>query len=261
MGERGRQRRTTTGRHTLKRIFSAVVLVAATATAGGAAAASITFYQDDNFRGNHLRADRPMSNLSASNFNDSVRSAVVHDGRWEICVNADFTGGCSVLEPGAYPTLGAYAGRISSLRPISAGYVSNNNSGNYGNANSSYSNNNGSGRQGPSSRGRNAGATLYEGANLSGRSYALEDAMTNMASSGFNDRASSLHVDSGYWIFCSDSEFRGDCRTFGPGDYPTLPALNNAISSGRRITNDYPYNDKPDWQRGTYNPLPNSSGK
>jgi hypothetical protein len=73
--------------------------------------------------------------------------------------------------------------------------------------------------------------------------------MPSLGRTGFNDRASSLRVESGYWIFCSDAEFRGECRTFGPGDYATLPGLNNVISSGRRISNDYPYSERPDWQR------------
>ena len=53
--------------------------------------------------------------------------------------------------------------------------------------------------------------------------------MPNLNTTGFNDRASSLRVQSGYWIFCSDSEFRGECRTFGPGDYASLPGMNNVI--------------------------------
>jgi hypothetical protein len=49
-------------------------------------------------------------------------------------------------------------------------------------------------------------------------------------------------------MFCTDANFRGDCRTFGPGDYPNLPGgMENRISSGRRISNDYPYNRNPDW--------------
>jgi hypothetical protein len=60
------------------------------------------------------------------------------------------------------------------------------------------------------------------------------------------------HVESGYWIFCSDSEFRGECRTFGPGDYASLSGMNNVISSRRRIANDYPYDGKPDWQRDSF---------
>ena len=74
------------------------------------------------------------------------------------------------------------------------------------------------------------------------------DYMRDLANTGFNDRAQSLRVERGYWIFCSDAEFRGQCRTFGPGDYQRLPrALDNRISSGRRISERYPYNGRPNW--------------
>jgi hypothetical protein len=209
-------------------VLLGIILMAAVS----AAADSITFYEGDNYRGRQFTADRAVTNFANNGFNDRVRSAVVHDGRWEVCIDADFSGGCGVLAPGAYPNLGAYAGRISSVRPMDERYSSNPNS-----------------RYDDRGRNREARATLYEGPNLSGRSYPLYDTMRNLDTTGFNDRASSLRVESGYWIFCSDSEFRGECRTFGPGDYPSLAGLNNVISSGRRIANDYPYNEKPDWQR------------
>jgi hypothetical protein len=202
------------------------------AAAGSAMAASITFYQDDNYGGRQFTADRPVTNFDQTGFNDRAHSAIVRDGRWEICIDADFNGSCSVLAPGSYPNLGAYAGRISSVRPIEG----------------QYSNN----RPDDRVRNREARATLYEGPNLSGRSFVLNNMMTNLGPTGFNDRASSLRVESGYWIFCSDSEFRGECRTFGPGDYASLAGLNNMISSGRRISNEYPYSDQPDWQRNSY---------
>ena len=166
---------------------------------------------------------------------------MVRDGRWEICVDADFGGSCSILAPGSYPSLGAYGGRISSVRPIDGQYPHNR----------------------PDDRGRNreARATLYEGPNLSGRPYVLNGTMPNLGPTGFNDRASSLRVESGYWIFCSDSEFRGECRTFGPGDYASLPGLNNTISSGRRISNEYPYSDRPDWQRDPVRQSQNYQGR
>jgi Beta/Gamma crystallin len=220
-----------------KGLLTGIILAAA----GSAAAESITFYQDDNFRGRQFTADRPVADFGRNGFNDRVRSAVVHDGRWEICVNADFNGGCGILAPGAYPSLGAYADRVSSVRPIDGSY------------NNSRSDDRG--------RNRGARATLYEGPNLSGRSYSLNEAMSNLGTTGFNDRASSLRVESGYWIFCSDSDFRGECRTFGPGDYASLPGMNNAISSGRRIANDYPYGDKPDWQRGSFRQSQNYQGR
>jgi hypothetical protein len=216
---------------TLALLSTGIVLAAS----GAAAAASITLYQDDNYRGRQFATEGPVADFGRNGFNDRVRSAVVHDGRWEICIDADFAGSCSVLVPGAYPDLGEYAGRISSVRPVDG---------------RAEGHSGGSRHEGRGSD-RNARATLYEGPNLSGRSYALGDSMPNLGVSGFNDRASSLRVASGYWIFCSDADFRGDCRTFGPGDYASLPGMNNAISSGRRISNDYPYGEKPDWQRGS----------
>jgi hypothetical protein len=206
--------------------------------AGSAAADSVTFFQEDNYRGRQFTADGEVANFSGNGFNDRVHSAVVHEGRWEICIDADYRGGCGILAPGAYPNLGAYAGRISSVRPVD----------------SRYSNE----RSDERGRNREARATLFEGPNLSGRSFPLNDAMPNLGRTGFNDRASSLRVESGYWIFCSDSEFRGECRTYGPGDYASLPGLDNVISSGRRISNFYPYGDRPDWQRDSFRQSQNS---
>jgi hypothetical protein len=227
----------------MKRALKPLLIAMALTAAGSAAADSITFYQDDNYRGRQFTADQPVSNFDRSGFNDRVNSAVVHDGRWEICVDAEFRGGCAVLGPGAYPNLGAYAGRISSVRPVEG----------------RYSENRPDHRSDERGRNREARATLYEGPNLSGRSFALNDAVSNMGRTGFNDRASSLRVERGYWIFCSDAEFRGECRTFGPGEYASLPGLNNVISSGRMISNDYPYTDRPNWQRDSYNQSLNSS--
>jgi hypothetical protein len=225
----------------LKPLFAALLA----ATAGAAAADKITFYQDDNYGGRQFTADGAVSNFERNGFNDRVRSAVVHDGRWEICVDAEFGGGCGILGPGAYPNLGAYAGRISSTRPVDGRY-----SGNQGTpGNSGYAGSPGYRQDDRGGDRTSARATLYEGTNLSGRSFRVNNTMRNLDVAGFNDRASSLRVESGYWIFCSDSEFRGECRTFGPGDYASLPGLNNSISSGRQIAANYPYDSKPDWQR------------
>jgi hypothetical protein len=219
----------------MKRSIKPLLACVMAAFAATAAADSITFYENENYGGRRFDTDRPVTNFSRTDFNDRLQSAVVHEGRWEVCVDADFAGSCSVLGPGAYPNLGAYASRISSVRPVDGRRDERPQAGR------GYD------------RGRYdvSGATLYEGANLSGRSYALNATMRNLGASGFNDRASSLRVDSGYWIFCTDAEFQGSCRTYGPGNYATLPGMNDAISSGRMISSDYPYNAPPDWQRGT----------
>jgi hypothetical protein len=97
--------------------------------------------------------------------------------------------------------------------------------------------------------GGGARVVLYEQAGFAGRRIAVDsEFLPNLSSTGFNDRASSLRVERGYWMFCTDAGFQGTCRTFGPGDYPQLPpGLNNSISSGRRIHQDYPYNSSPNW--------------
>jgi Beta/Gamma crystallin len=226
----------------MKQLYKLLLLDLLALTASSVFADSITFYQGDNFNGGNMSIDRPLANLDGTGFNDKVRSAIVRDGQWELCVDADFGGGCQVFGPGRYSDLGSLSGRVSSARPVAARYQNNGNGPRYGN---DVRPGNDAG-----SRGRSAGATLYESANLSGRSFALSGTMRNLDGTGFNDRAASLHVGSGYWIFCSDAEFRGECRTFGPGDYATLPqGLSNVISSGRMISNDYPYGEQPDWQR------------
>ena len=80
-----------------KPLATPVVIAILSLAAGSALADGITFYQDDNFRGAQFTADRPVANFERSGFNDRAGSAVVHDGRWEICVDADFNGSCSVL--------------------------------------------------------------------------------------------------------------------------------------------------------------------
>mgnify|MGYP002814478841 CR=1 FL=1 len=99
--------------------------------------------------------------------------------------------------------------------------------------------------------GTGALALVYEGPNLSGHTFVINaEVPPNLDGAGFNDRASSLGIEGGYRLFCSDINFRGDCLTFGPGDYPTLPwSLNNWISSGRRIRDQYPCNQNPNWLR------------
>ena len=92
--------------------------------------------------------------------------------------------------------------------------------------------------------------TFYERDGFRGRSFTADQSVQNFANIGFNDRASSLRIEGGYWIFCSDANFNGECLTFGPGDYPTLSwGLNNRISSGRRVQSTYPYSQYPTWPR------------
>lgn len=129
--------------------------------------------------------------------------------------------------PGRYAELGGLSGRISSVRP------SNDRRGEVP-------------RDGVHGR---ASATLFSEPNLTGREFRLCVEGQDNLYDRFYERASSLPVDRGYWIFCSDANVRGAYRTFG---YTSLPGLSNGIASGRQISNEYPYNERPDWQRGSF---------
>lgn len=80
--------------------------------------------------------------------------------------------------------------------------------------------------------------SLYTDVNFRGRAVVLRDASDDLSRVNFNDAASSIRVTSGSWEVCTDSDFRGDCRTFAPGEYSSLPGLNDKISSVREAGRD-----------------------
>jgi hypothetical protein len=204
------------GRISSTRPVGGPMAAAPAAPVGGA----VTFFGNRNYGGRQFTINQPLPNLAGTRANDRAESAIVEGGAWEVCSDAEFRGDCQVFQPGRYPTLGSLDGRVTSARPY-------------------YERRGERPRDGV--RGR-ATATLFSEPNLTGRPFPLGGEGDANLYGQFNDRASSLRVESGYWIFCSDAGFRGECRTFGPGDYARLPPeLENRISSGRRITNEYPY--------------------
>lgn len=196
---------------------------------GGYGGGSIVLFESPGMTGRSYTLNGPTPNLGGTGFNDRATSAVVNAGTWQLCADADYQSSCEILDPGQHPNLGGVTGRVSSARPYVGG-----GGGNPG----------GGGNWGGGTR-----VVLYEGSNFQGRAYTLNsNAMHNLADTGFNDRASSMRIERGYWMFCTDANYEGDCRTFGPGDYPTLSWLSKRISSGRRISNDYPYDAPPKWR-------------
>lgn len=204
----------------------AIALVAVASTAS----AQLTLFEHDDFRGQRFDVRGAVDNLANTGFNDVASSASIRSGTWQLCDDAYFRGRCVTLQPGDYPSLGSMGmnDRVSSAREIGV----------YGP---------------PPSQGGNWGggarAVLYARPGFDGQSLVIDrNVVRDLGNTGFNDRASSMRIEQGYWMFCSDANFEGQCMTFGPGDYPQLPpALNNRISSGRRISSQYPYRQNPDW--------------
>lgn len=77
--------------------------------------------------------------------------------------------------------------------------------------------------------------TLFEDAGFRGRPVTLRYDTGDLSRMGFNDKASSIIVRSGTWEVCKDANYRGNCRTFGPGRYGSMPGMNDAISSVREV--------------------------
>jgi hypothetical protein len=228
------------GHRASRSLLGAAIALVAT----GVAAGELTLYEGENFQGRSLTLRGEARDLDRTNFNDRASSLVVRNGVWQVCSDAQFRGNCATLQPGEYPVLqNGLDRRVSSAREVTSGGPS------YGYAPSQQY------AAAPGYAGPGSGspkAILYEGSNFRGRSFPIEgNIVRNFDRTQFNDRAESLRVENGYWIFCSDANFEGDCRTFGPGEYADLPGeLNRRISSGRMISGRYPYNAPPAWGRG-----------
>jgi len=218
----------------------------ATIASTSAASAQISLYEFDGFGGRSYSSNHSVSNLADTGFNDRASSVVVRGGRWQVCSDAYFGGRCETLGPGEYRSLQpmGLGNKISSVRSL--GWTPDGGGGwgstpppQWGGGNASSGGNWGSGSR----------AILYSSFDLSGDSLVVPPSgFANLDWKGFNDKAKSLRVEAGYWIFCSDANYQGNCHTYGPGDYPTLPSgQSHSISSGRRVSGNYPYRNNPDW--------------
>jgi hypothetical protein len=188
----------------------------------------IELWERREFGGRSMTLTSGAPDFERIGFNDRADAAVVYGGVWRLCEHAGLGGHCQEYGPGRYNDLGYLGGKVSSAAIV----------GGYGGG--------GGGGWAPPGRPR---AILYEFDGFGGRSFVIEgDVVANLDRTGFNDRASSIRIEGGYWMFCSDAGFQGTCRTFGPGEYASLPwEVNNKISSGRRIHEQYPYNSPPAW--------------
>ena len=200
------------------RFAAGLFAIAACLASSTAAAGVVVLYEHQNFEGQRMTLRSDMPNLDRTEFNDRTESILVRDGTWEVCTDASFRGKCVRLEPGEYRNLSReFTRSISSLRQVRGGSPP---------------------RPQPMPPSARPHAQLYEERNFGGRELLIEDqVVNNFEDLGFNDRAASLRVVGGYWRFCTEANFQGTCRTFGPGEYPRLPGdLANRISSGRRLS-------------------------
>jgi hypothetical protein len=67
--------------------------------------------------------------------------------------------------------------------------------------------------------------TFYEGDNFRGRAFTTSKQVGDFGRNGFNDRASSVVVDSGRWEICEHARFEGKCVVLRRGNYELLERI------------------------------------
>lgn len=146
-------------------------ILGATALVTSSAIAGVTFFEGENYAGRQITADRALENFPSVGFNDRARSAVIEGNAWQVCMDVNFGGGCTVLAPGRYPTLGEWSGRISSTRPV--------------------------GSQPVASAAAAGAVTFFGNRNYGGRQFTINQPLPNLAGTRTNDRAESAIVEGG----------------------------------------------------------------
>jgi hypothetical protein len=224
--------------HAVRRTLAAGALLLA---AGSAAAGEVTLFSQRNFQGEAVTIRGPAPNLERIGFNDAASSLVVRDGVWQVCTGARFNGSCVELNPGEYSRVGiGLDDRISSLREVRPSAVIETVPVPVPEAPIVISP-----RGVPSEvpiYAPNARVVLYQYSNFRGRSLVIDrPEVPRLTAAYFDDGAASLRVEGGAWMFCSDAGYSGRCRTFGPGDYASLPWELDHVASGRFVPDRYSY--------------------
>jgi hypothetical protein len=78
--------------------------------------------------------------------------------------------------------------------------------------------------------------TLYTDGQFEGRPLNVVIDLRQLGTLNFNDRASSVVIEKGAWVLCTEEDFKGNCITLEPGRYPSLRelGLEDTVTSVRR---------------------------
>ena len=162
----------------------------------------ITLFDGSGFTGTNLTLDEAQSSVTQFGFFDKVGSIIVHSGNWEIFAHDNYVDRgnerdwSTILTPGFYHNAramgpGVRNNDLGSLRPVETAPPS---------------------------------IKLYEHGNYGGESVHIV-ADTESLGGLFNDKASSLVVESGEWRLWDAFYFKGHSVVVGPGAYPDIAAL------------------------------------
>src|SRR4029453_13796693 len=182
--------------------------------------ARVTLYQHKGHLVRAVELTSSIDSLDRRNFEDSADSAMVSGGVWRLCDSERGRGTCTDFQPGQYDSLGALNGRVRSAylvaqvqeRVATVAVV-------------------------PPGR-----AIVYEFPNFGGAPQVIEyGRAADMAWTNFRNPASSVFIESGSWLVCSDIGYQGECRVLEPGAYPYITGM-GGIASARQVW-------RPDYQQ------------
>ena len=206
------------------RISSVREIVATTAVVPPIVIASaeprIVLFEAPGFGGGAIELTKTNGKLDRIPGYSGADAVIVYGGTWRLCSREYYRGECFDFVPGRYENLGALTGRVSSAELVAITGAP------------------AAVAPPPAGAGR---VVLYEYPNFRGQSFAINwSELPNLNRMGFSDRAASMRIEEGYWMFCTDPQFQGDCRTLGPGEYARLPGdVDRRIASVRRVNEVY----------------------
>ena len=186
----------------------------------------LSLYNRRHFQGLLANITGPVPDFERMRINDAAASLVVREGTWELCTDAHFRGECRIYGPGQYDTIpDGHDDAYSSARPVVQGQG-----------------------QGGWGHVEKAEVRLYDRRHFERPLRTLTGAVPDFGPLGFNDAVASLEVRLGTWEFCTDANFRGVCRIYGPGQYPVIQeGLDDSYSSARPVTDNR--RQGPAWRR------------
>ncbi len=167
----------------------------------------IIFYSGERQSGDAVALDASERDFGRLNFNDKARSLEVREGVWRVCSDAGFRGRCEYVDASIRSLADSgLAGQISSAERT------------------------------PYDKGpQRSGIALFADGNFYGAFLGFDEDVPNLGRFNYNDTASSLLVNRGTWLVCTDTDYRGTCEVVDAAltDLNAL-GINDRISSLRR---------------------------
>ncbi|WP_300377170.1 beta/gamma crystallin-related protein [Henriciella sp.] len=211
--------------------LSAALALPATAQYGRhSAGGEAIVYAHPDFTGQSLRVTHAIPHLNRYRFNDKASSIRVTGGSWEVCVDPNYRGRCEIItyREGQLNQI-RLNDKITSIRPVAHRR-------DRWNRDDRWDRHRDRGYRGRQS----APIVLYQHPDFRGSALPVDGAIPHLNQLRFNDKVSSIALQSGVWEVCTDPNFRGRCEIIDRSVPQTnVYRLNDNITSIRPAGRGY----------------------